>query len=391
MRFFFAVAAVFCSFAVAQPGTSCCDPATASCQMAVRYCLNNTAGGSGGASGTNCQALACKTTSHSPSYSPSWNPRQPPAPSATATAATGSVLPTRQGRPTVSPNPSGGPTRSADPSYSGKPSGTETPSVSGFGSGTGTATASASATTTATATAAPQTMRPSATGTVRMSASPSATGMGSSMLTYSLSFPNSDPAAAVRPDRLGYLVNAIACSAKVPIELVFISYVRANGALVPFVEPPKNSTGVPTNCATIKSPSLRGRRQLQLVATPSMLVSIHYLSPAPATSTDPVFQSYSASIQGSTGGSTPIYAQPPLGNVSGAPAAVYPDKLNLSAGGIVGIALGLTAATLLAAGAYSIYLNRRKRPISRSSIVVTETRWSSLPKKATFSPETRRH
>jgi hypothetical protein len=209
------------------------------------------------------------------------------------------------------------------------------------------------------------------------------------MQTYSLTFPNSDPGAAVRPDRLAYLITAIACSAKVPVELVYISYILANGNVVSFVQPPHTATGVPTNCI----PTLRGRmrelRELQIVATPSMNVAIYYLSPAPATPTDPVFQNYAAAIQGSAGSAPAPIA--PLGNVSGAPAPVYPEKLNITAGGIVGIVLGVTAAAMLAAGAYMVYLNRRRKPISRSSVVSTETRWSNLPGKNGFVPEPRRH
>jgi hypothetical protein len=206
------------------------------------------------------------------------------------------------------------------------------------------------------------------------------------MQTYSLTFANSDPSAAVRPDRLAYLVKAIACSAKVPIELVYISYIRANGAIVNFLQPTKNATGIPTNCGG--SPlRLRGR-QLQLVATPSMTVAVYYLSPAPATSTDTVFQSYTASIQGSTG-ATPINAPSGSGNLSESSAAVYPERMNLSAGGVVGIIVGIAAAAVLAGAVYAVYLNRRRKPISRSSTV--ETRWTNLPSKTVFPPENRRH
>ena len=206
------------------------------------------------------------------------------------------------------------------------------------------------------------------------------------MQTYSLTFPNSDPSAAVRPDRLAYLITAIACSAKVPVELVYISYIRANGNVVSFVQPPHVATGVPTNCI----PTLRGRmRELQIVVTPSMNVAIYYLSPAPATPTDPVFQNYAAAIQGSAASAPAPIA--PLGNVSGAPAPVYPETVNITSGGIVGIVLGVSAAAMLAAGAYTIYLNSRKRPITRSSVVMTETRWSNLAGKNGFAPESRRH
>ena len=250
------------------------------------------------------------------------------------------------------------------------------------GTATGTATATASGTATATAT-----MRASPASTIASSATATPTGQGSSMQTYSLTFANSDPSAAVRPDRLAYLVKAIACSAKVPIELVYISYIRANGASVNFLQPVKNTTGVPTNCG---SPlRLRGR-QLQLVATPSMTVAVYYLSPAPARSTDAVFQSYTAAIQGSTG-TTPINAPSGTGNLSESSAAVYPERMNLSAGGVVGIVFGIAAAAILVGAVYAVYLNRRRKPISRSSVVTTETRWTNLPSKTTFPPENRRH
>lgn len=210
------------------------------------------------------------------------------------------------------------------------------------------------------------------------------------MQTYSLTFANSDPTAAVRPDRLAYLVNAIACSARVPIELVYISYIRANGAVVNFLQPVKNATGIPTNCGSPLPVRLRGR-QLQLVAAPSMTVAVYYLSPAPARSTDAVFQSYTAAIQGSAGGATPINAPSGSGNLSDSSAAVYPERLNLSAGGVVGIVVGIAAAAMLAAGLYTVYLNRRRKPISRSSSVSTETRWSNLPGKTIYPPEARRH
>lgn len=252
---------------------------------------------------------------------------------------------------------------------------------------TGTATTSETGTSSQSAT-----LRPSATGTIASTATATATatptGQGTSMLTYSLTFANSDPSAAVRPDRLAYLVKAIACSARVPIELVYISYIRANGAIVNFLQPVKNATGIPTNCG---SPlRLRGR-QLQLVASPSMTVAVYYLSPAPARSTDAVFQSYTAAIQGSTGGATPINAPSGSGNLSDSSAAVYPEKMNLSAGGVVGIVVGIAAAAVLAGGMYSVYLNPRRKPISRSSSVSTETRWSNLPGKTVYPPEARRH
>jgi hypothetical protein len=63
--------------------------------------------------------------------------------------------------------------------------------------------------------------------------------------------------------------------------------------------------------------------------------------------------------------------------------------MNLSAGGVVGIIVGIAAAAVLAGAMYAVYLNRRRKPISRSSTV--ETRWSNLPSKTAFPPENRRH
>lgn len=362
--------ATVCSVLAQSGTTSCCDPSTPSCQTAIRYCMNNTAGGA--ITPSYCQTLACKTTSPSPSV----NPRQPPPPSPSA-------------------NPSSSSSPSAYPSYSGQPSAsvyspraTGTPTETGSGVGTASGTASGTATASWTAASSPSTtLRPSPASTIAATATPTPTGQGTSMQTYSLTFANSDPSAAVRPDRLAYLVNAIACSARVPIELVYISYIRANGAIVNFLQPTKNATGIPTNCG---SPlRLRGR-QLQIVATPSMTVAVYYLSPAPARSTDTVFQSYTAAIQGSTA-ATPINAPSGSGNLSDSSAAIYPERLNLSAGGVVGIVVGIAAAAVLAGGLYAVYLNRRRKPISRSSSVSTETRWSNLPGKTVYPPEARRH
>jgi len=190
------------------------------------------------------------------------------------------------------------------------------------------------------------------------------------MQTYSLTFPNSDPITAVRPDRLAYLITAIACSAKVPVELVYISYIRANGSAVNFVQPPHNVTGVPTAC----TPSLRARR-LQIVATPNMLVTIYYISPAPANPSDAVIQNYAASITGSA-------APPPgpLANNSGVSglSTATPTSTVPSAGAIVGIACGVAGVALLAAGMYTLYINRQpKRPISKSKTVTTNAHWMS--------------
>ena len=375
---FFAAA---CSVLAQSGTTNCCDPSLPSCQTAITYCMNNTAGGA--ITPSYCQTLACKSASPLPSPSPSVNPRQPPGSPTSSSSLAPSPRPSYSGQPSASVYP---PRTSGTPTAAGTGVGTATTSD------TGTATTSETGTATGTGTSSQSaTLRPSATGTIASTATATATatptGQGTSMLTYSLTFANSDPSAAVRPDRLAYLVKAIACSARVPIELVYISYIRANGAIVNFLQPVKNATGIPTNCG---SPlRLRGR-QLQLVASPSMTVAVYYLSPAPARSTDAVFQSYTAAIQGSTA-ATPINAPSGSGNLSDSSAAVYPEKMNLSAGGVVGIVVGIAAAAVLAGGMYAVYLNRRRKPISRSSSVSTETRWSNLPGKTIYPPEARRH
>jgi hypothetical protein len=122
-----------------------------------------------------------------------------------------------------------------------------------------------------------------------------------------------------------------------------------------------------------------------------MTVAVYYLSPAPARSTDAVFQSYTAAIQGSAGGATPINAPSGSGNLSDSSAAVYPERMNLSAGGVVGIVFGIAAAAVLAGAVYAIYLNRRRKPVSRSSVVSTNAHWMNLPSKTVFPPENRRH
>ena len=50
------------------PGSNCCDASLASCQDAIKLCM---ATGTGAATGTNCQALACPTQMPSPTRMPS--------------------------------------------------------------------------------------------------------------------------------------------------------------------------------------------------------------------------------------------------------------------------------------------------------------------------------
>jgi hypothetical protein len=65
--------------------------------------------------------------------------------------------------------------------------------------------------------------------------------------------------------------------------------------------------------------------------------------------------------------------------------------MDLSAGGVVGIVFGIAAAAVLAGGMYAVYLNRRRKPVSRSSVVSTKAHWMNLPSKTVFPPENRRH
>jgi len=186
--------------------------------------------------------------------------------------------------------------------------------------------------------------------------------MGSTMLTYSLTFPNSDPIIAVRPANLAYLITAIACSANVPLELIYISYIRANGSVVNFVQPPHNVTGFVKNCSPA---SVVFRRNLQVVATSNMLVVIYYLSPSPANPSDPMFQLYASSIQGTA---------PTSGlNTSNSNSNINSNSPGITSGGIAGIIVGVTAVVGIAAGLYAFYVNRSppRRPISKSSSVVT--------------------
>jgi len=207
---------------------------------------------------------------------------------------------------------------------------------------------------------------------------PSATPMGTSMLTYALRFPNSDPGSAVRPDHLAYLITAIACSANVPIELVFISYIRANDNYVAFKQAQHNTTGLVQGCATLAAP--RSLRSLQIVATPNMLVMIYYLSPRAANPTDSYFQAYASVIAGSAAPAT-LDANsngPGSGSVSGSGSG----SSSISTGAIVGIVMGALAATALAAGAFALYAKRRRHsypPPLPLPTATTKIKWMNSP------------
>jgi len=213
------------------------------------------------------------------------------------------------------------------------------------------------------------------TPTPTLTWTPTATPMGSSMQTYPLRFPNSDPGSAVRADHLAYLITAIACSANVPIELVFISYIRANDNYVSFKQATHNTTGLVQGCATLAAPrSRRALRSLQLVATPNMLVMIYYLSPRAANPSDSYFQAYASVIAGSAAPATIDATSAGSGSGSGSGAS------SISTGGIVGIVMGIVAAvTGLACGAFILYANRRRQSKPPPPPVKTQLKWMNSP------------
>jgi len=181
------------------------------------------------------------------------------------------------------------------------------------------------------------TQNPSSTITI----TPTPTPMGSSMFTYSLTFPNSNPAAAMRADRIAYLIKAIACSANVPVELVYISHVRADYNYVAFKQETHTTTGLVQNCATLSPSSLRG---LQFVVSTSSnaLLEIYYLSPRKANPADPLFQVYasaaaaSASSSGSSGNFT--------NSLQGQGQNQGQGQQSISGGGVAGLVIGILTA-----------------------------------------------
>ena len=172
------------------------------------------------------------------------------------------------------------------------------------------------------------------------------------MFSYPLTFPNSDPALAMRMDNLAYLVTAIACSANVPAELVWISYVRADEKYVGFSEPPHTTVGLVENCSSL-APPLRS----QNISTVSMRVVIYYLSPKAAKPSDAYFYMYAGAISSLPGSSS--YGSGSSGFPGFPGSSGFPSESpNISAGGIVGIVLGVLTALGLVAGLF--WWKRRK-------------------------------
>ena len=201
-----------------------------------------------------------------------------------------------------------------------------------------------------------QTQTPSPSPT--LTKTPTTTPMGSSMFTYSLKFPNSDPAAAMRADRLAYLIKAIACSANVQVELVFISHVRADYNYVAFKQETHTVTGLVQNCATLSiSSSLRG---LQFVVSTSSnaLLEIYYASPRPAKQTDPLFQPYASAILATVSASASV--SPKYGNFTNSLQRQGQETNSMSGGDIAGLVIGLLSALVLATLALVYYIKLRK-------------------------------
>ena len=191
--------------------------------------------------------------------------------------------------------------------------------------------------------------------TPTLSLSPTTTPMGSPMFAYPLSFPNSDPAVVAHPDRLVYIMTAVACAANVSAELVYISYIRADNKIVTFEGPPHNAIGFVENCTSLMPPVLN------VVASRSMLVKVYYLSPRPANPNNIVFRNYAVAT------ASPIvvgyYTEvTPAGNIV---------VESLPAGGIVGIVGGVIAAAGLAALVYAFcfYRNKPRQPVTNAIVV----------------------
>lgn len=189
---------------------------------------------------------------------------------------------------------------------------------------------------------------------------------------------------AVRAEYLEYLITAIACSANVPAELVYISYVRANGNIVSFKEPPHTTIGLVQNCATLPTPNVTNRfRRLQVPSSPNMLVAIYYLSPRPAKPTDIYFRPYVSIISSSSASASSILVGNSNGTIQGSTSLP-----TISTGGIVGIVIGLIATTALVAGAYAFYSNyRQPKPVQKmhvqNSHKAPKIAWMSTPIRPT--------
>jgi hypothetical protein len=189
---------------------------------------------------------------------------------------------------------------------------------------------------------------------------PTTTPMGSPMFTYSLTFPNSNPFAAMRADRIAYLIKAIACSANVPVELVYISYVRADYNYVAFKQETHTTTGLIQNCATLSiTPSLRG---LQFIVSTSSnaLLEIYYLSPRRANPADPLFQVYASAILASaSSASSGNFTELMQGQGQG--QGQNQGQNGISGGGVAGLVIGLLAALGVISLATLVYIRRSRK------------------------------
>lgn len=226
-----------------------------------------------------------------------------------------------------------------------------------------------------------QTQDPSPSPTLTKTPTPTTTPMGSPMFTYSLKFPNSDPAAAMRADRLAYLIKAIACSANVPVELVYISYVRADYKYVAFKQETHTITGLVQNCATlsISSTSLRG---LQFVVSTSSnaLLEIYYLAPRSANPVDPLFQVYASAVLASASASASG-----SGNFTDSFQGQGQNTNGISGGGIAGLVIGILASLALATLTLVYYVKRRRvTPVQTQTKIQTDIH---PVKRLTFNPQ----
>ena len=190
------------------------------------------------------------------------------------------------------------------------------------------------------------------------SPTPTTTPLGSPMFTYSLKFPNSDPAAAMRADRIAYLIKAIACSANVPVELVFISHVRADYNYVAFKQETHTVTGLVQNCATLSiSPSSLRGLQFEVSTSSNALLEIYYLSPRRANPADPLFQVYASAALATVSASAS--ASPKYGNFTD---SLQGQEINsMSGGGIAGLVIGLLLSLALIALAALAYIKRSRK------------------------------
>ena len=165
----------------------------------------------------------------------------------------------------------------------------------------------------------------------------------------------------MRADRLAYLIKAIACSANVPIELVFISHVRADHNYVAFKQETHTTTGLVQNCATLSiTAALRG---LQFVVSTSSnaLLEIYYLSPRRANPADPLFLPYASAILASVSGSSSGFS----GNSTDSQ-----QSQGISGGGIAGIVLGVLATASLFICLYLFCFRTKKQPVLPMQIQV---------------------